>query len=618
MDRHERRQQRMRGAGASSVQENFGFSFAGLAPKAFAKQASLPPQPARRTPTPARKTPRASVQRTVTPKLGKRKRGVVPVQASVDDGEPDDLSPDRDDDVHSVEKSRRVVGTASPMRDILDDEPDELSFLEEGQSTAKRVSHVTVAEKTPIADRISNMAIRPTVKYARRSKSIDASPTTPGLLPIRPRTSSASRFGPEFTTPRVAQDGDDSEDELSPPVKVSTVRVVAYEHRSLPPSEDAEDANQDMDELSPPVRSSRKQAPPTNEEDAGQDMDELSSPAQPSKSQPPAPAPARAGRSRRIVLDEEDQAQVTPAATKPRRKKTNLVSPEQAGIEEDAPDEISPEAAQTRTRPQTAVRREEQLPDVLSAEESDNYELDVEEQAIAPKRKHSRTTKSTAGEPPRKRQRFGGPKRSISVMRIKGSTVRGITVADTTRTILEQNMDHRVSRMAEKLQNTQDSSRRRQIRTEINLVLAFKESLNEKLLDLQDANDTLSAGFQKRKALKNKNVERRKDILALQNSRHEIALELDDEQAVFDADKKEMEAKSTLSANLFEIQAAIQSGRERARQQGREDEGPNVPLSMLLETVGQSVGSVSGGLLAGMREFNSGLERAAGWLEGRA
>ena len=203
-------------------------------------------------------------------------------------------------------------------------------------------------------------------------------------------------------------------------------------------------------------------------------------------------------------------------------------------------------------------------------------------------------------------------------MRIKGSTVRGITVADTTRTILEENIDHQVLRMASKMEKAEDSSRRKKLRGHINLALAFKESLVEKLMDLQDANDTLSAGFKKRKLLRKENLDRRKEILTIQNSRHEVALEMDDERAVYDSVKARTDAKSKLSANMFDIQAAVQSGRERARREGREEEGPERPLSMLLDTIGRQVGSVGGGLLATMQHFNDGLERAAGWIEGRA
>ena len=191
-------------------------------------------------------------------------------------------------------------------------------------------------------------------------------------------------------------------------------------------------------------------------------------------------------------------------------------------------------------------------------------------------------------------------------------------MADTTRTILEEAIDHRLSRMLEKMQTSQDSSHRKELRSEVNLVLSFKESLSEKLLDLQDANDVLTTNLKKQKIFKRENVELRKDILALQNSRQEIALEHDDVQAAFEAEKAKVKARNTLSANMFEIEAAIENGRKKARQEKREHEGPDMPLSMLLETVGRGVGSLGSGLLTNVKSFNGALERAAGWLEGRA
>jgi hypothetical protein len=203
-------------------------------------------------------------------------------------------------------------------------------------------------------------------------------------------------------------------------------------------------------------------------------------------------------------------------------------------------------------------------------------------------------------------------------MRIKGSTVRGITVADTTRTILEETIGHRLTRMAEKMQTSKDSARRKELRSEINMSLSFQESLNEKLLDLQDANDVLSTNFKKMKLFRRDNAELRKDILSLQNSRQEIALEHDDVQAEYDAEKAKVDARNKLSEDMFEIEAAVQVGRRKAQEEGREDEGPEIPLSMLLGMVGRDVGSFGGGLLANVKSFNSTLERAAGWLEGRA
>lgn len=167
------------------------------------------------------------------------------------------------------------------------------------------------------------------------------------------------------------------------------------------------------------------------------------------------------------------------------------------------------------------------------------------------------------------------------------------------------------------MHTSQDSTLRKELRGEINLSLSFKESLDEKLLDLQDANDVLTTNLKKTKLFKRSNAELRKEILTLQFHRQEIALEHDNVQVEYEEEKARIEARNTLSANMFEVEAAIHNGREKARREGREDEGPEVPLSMLLETVGRNVSSFGGGLLDNVKGFNSMLEKAAGWLEGR-
>jgi hypothetical protein len=120
------------------------------------------------------------------------------------------------------------------------------------------------------------------------------------------------------------------------------------------------------------------------------------------------------------------------------------------------------------------------------------------------------------------------------------------------------------------------------------------------------------------KLFKRDNAELRKDILALQNNRQEVALEHDDVQAQYDADKVKVDTRNKLSEDMFSIEAAIQNGRKKAQEERRENEGPVIPLSMLLGMVGEDVGSSGGGLLSNVKFFNSALERAAGWLEGRA
>ncbi|KAH7402584.1 hypothetical protein BKA66DRAFT_449093 [Pyrenochaeta sp. MPI-SDFR-AT-0127] len=673
IDRREHRQQRVRGAGPSSVQASFGFNFGALGAQPT-KQSSLPPPRSSRR-TPIQTTPRgahgsvsrhrsASVQRsgssnrtsaprdqTVTPQLGKRKRGSRQAQPGADEGEDDELSPDREETVRSIEKSRRVVSTISPIREEIDDVPDELSILDEGGSSVrksfmdmsavingtpvsvlakKRASSGELPRRTPIADRIGNMSVTSQHSMSRRSrsKSTNPGPTTPALLQNgRPRRPSASRFGAEFNTPGALVPAEESDDELSPPQVIgSTPRIVMKEQQLPSATQNADEV--DVDELSSPLQPTPVQETSATLEE--QPAHQASITRLTKRGRPPrvidegenqpvvyaAPArPAQRGRPANAVQSKEAGIEATPITRKPKKRRRTRTIMEEEDVSE--ADELSPETA----------KHEKTVVEVSDAGESSEYEEPELEEVPEPTpqliRRHQspkqlqRPTNLTE-KPPRQRQKFTGPKHAISVMRIKGSTVRGITVADTTRTILEETIDYRLNRMAEKLQSSSDSSQRKDLRSEINLSLSFKESLNEKLLDLQDANDILSTNFKKMKLFKRDNAELRKDILGLQNARQEVALEHDDVQADFEAEKARVEARNTLSTNMFDIEAAIQNGREKARKEGRENEGPEIPLSMLLETVGRNVGSFGGGLLDNMKAFNGVLERAAGWLEGRA
>ncbi|KAI8937853.1 hypothetical protein NX059_005542 [Plenodomus lindquistii] len=677
VDRHERRQQRVRGAGPSAVQASFGFNFGALGARS-AKQTSLPPQQSSRR-TPIINTPRgangsakrhrsASIQRSSgakrrstpsnrnqTPQLGKRKRGKAQAETGAD-AELDELSPDRLENVPSIEKSRKHARTVSPAHEeqygdpdelsMLQEEQDELSVFEDGAATVRKASATApeaiggtpissaAKKRTPAANPArstpnEHQSLAPAVAsprpLPRRLESTEPGPNTPGMLPSNPpsRTSEA-RPEADFATPATAL-VEDSEDELSP----SHVNInggtsqVEHEKQATP-----EKTGTEVDELSSPMQSTpaqvaaaarlkRRERPKLVVEEG---QDESSAPIALAGSEI-----RKRGRPKKAAQTTIEETQSTPVSRKPREHRSRN-APVEDEVEEEV-DELSPESGKARQHHDASPGSVEEVPELSDAADSDEYEEPEPEELPNPKplplRKHHSPEKAprvkpSSELPARKRQKFSGPKHAISVMRIKGSTVRGITVADTARTILEQTITHRLSRMAEKLQASNDSAVRKELRSCINLTLSFKESLDEKLLDLQDANDVLSTGFKKIKLFKRDNAGLRKDILILQNSRQEVALEHDEIQADFDAEKEQIETKNTLSANMYAIEAAVRSGREKARDEGREDEGPVIPLSMMIENVGRDVGSLGGGLLDHVKGFNGLLERAAGWLEGRA
>lgn len=547
---------------------------------------------------------------TITPQLGKRKRGSSHTVPAADNGDEDELSPDREENIRSVEMSRRVVRAVLPVREEPNEAPDELSILEEAPPTARSQVNMTS---------LAN-GVDPTNSYrnvSRRSKSTDVVPVTPG---VQPQSSSRHSFvlstTVENTASNASQADDEDADELSPSnINDVTPKVISRE--SIPNDIPREGEEGDIDELSPTQVTSSAT---------------IVSVVRGAHSETAAtPVPMRSiahGRPHRTAQARQVDTLVTPVARNPgqRRRKNALVE----GREDDKREsELSPGVEQTiQSTSELARVREEGVQELegKSGVYEEEAEPEPEEETREPTPRpiakrispnQNLRTKSS-NKPSRKRQKSLGPKLAISVMRMKGYGVRGITVADTTRTLLEEAIDHRLSTMLEHMQASKDSARRRELRGEINLSLSFKESLNEKLLDLQDANDVLTTNLKKIKIFKRDNTELRKEILDLQNGRQEIALEHDDVQAEFEAEKAKVEARNTLSANMFDIEAAAHNGRRKARQEGRESEGPSLPLSMLLETVSRDVGSSGGGLLAHVKSFNGALERAAGWLEGRA
>lgn len=604
-----------------------------------AKQASLPLQRAgRRSQTPVQSTPRnsnGSAKRhrslsaprstgaprsttpktgIVTPRSGKRKRGASAVAAPEHENEEEDeLSPDRVENVASVEKSRRAARTVSPIREEPNEAPDELSIIEEAHSTVRKPP--PPGDVTGLLS--NNVGASADIRRigARRSRSTDVVPVTPGMQSSSNiRQSFALSTTVENTVSNASQAEDDDTDELSPPQNAAiTPRVVSRE--SMPNDTPLEGEDGGIDELSPArgtiLDTTALETTVLHSENAT------------------TPLPARSvarGRSRKTNGMSENSAAATPVVRKPvqRKSRRSVVGDESS---EEQPDELSPvtqKLDQVAPEPARPMEEEEHTSDDESEAYEELLEPDEPVREPTPKAIAKRTVakqvqraKPATDSPPRKRQKTLGPKLSISVMRVKGYGVRGITVADTTRTIIEETIDHRLSKMLEKLQTALDSSSRKELRSEVNLALSFKESLNEKLLDLQDANDVLTTNLKKLRIFKRDNAELRKDILALQNNRQQIALEHDDVQAEHESEKARIEFQNTLSTNMFDIEAAVQNGRKKAKAESREDEGPDIPLSMLLETVSRNVGSVGGGLLAKVKSFNTALERAAGWLEGR-
>ncbi|KAF2110393.1 hypothetical protein BDV96DRAFT_583931 [Lophiotrema nucula] len=697
IDRQERRAQRMRGAGTTSVQASFGFNFGALGSNApllpqrssrrtpqpsSAKQSSLPPQSSRKTPDTASKlsngsTKRhrsASVQRSgsaklnaireyATPKLGKRKRGSKHAQdVGQDDGEADQLSPENEEsDVRSIEKSRRVPAAQSPILEEMDDAPDELSVVDNmsvAGSVPKEVPSMVneITQETPVPKatrkRLSGKTTPNGVATADQPQDAPTlgeqgtvtstlSATTPVLLPNtpillrpdrRPRTGSA---GPSRLSQVIRLDDvdDGSEDELSPP-QPSSRATPSMTIAQKTPSQVPIDPDT-IDELSPeqatPIAQLSTRLKPRSRDIPDQ---ALAKPSQASKS-------SKRPKTRKIVEEgeeeeEEERVQKTPQINKPQWTRRRTPDEDLQNAEDAEVDELSPELDRAKRQAVKNVSRRPLAPvappNEASPDVDETMDVDEEETELtprpAPKPKAPKTsknhekakqrTKPPSDEPPKKKQRREkGPSETISIMRLKGFAVKGLTVVDTTRTIVSKLLDQRLQRFVDQKNNARSSSQAKEAKRSINHVLAYRDNFEERILELQDANGSLNLLHSKDKQYKREARVLREEYLNVQKQRDELALETDDILYGFEQDKTTFNERQELSANMYEIQAAIREGKEKARAEGRENEGPEMPLKMLLDDVSKNAGR-DGGMLQSVKNFNGVLQRAAGWLEGRA
>lgn len=615
----------------------------------------------------------------MTPKLGKRKR--TPQSATGDnaeDDEVDELSPDRDpDNAPSVEKPRRAALPVSPIREEENDLVDELS-PEAGNAASARGNKGALASARKIpTPAISSTAATPTNAPGSSAvlSSVRGRRKSTSSGPVTPATRAGNQKRPTPKTPRVEEDADESPDELTPaPADAPTVRSKTNTPRTNTPSVIADPRA--VDELSPeriddpqpqsvpatvlkgkgkqvdPIRTSTPDVPrrpgmphKVVSEERGEDIIQAS----PAQKKPRrisnttadeeaeqtsesinAPEPAKSrkrGRPRRVVAEEDDDAEVVPStsqATSIANKPTPSASAVQE--EEDGADELSPDVASAKEKSRAGWKRTH-VAQVTSEAPPDQPEDKSAQQTVeAPDSSTRRAPsahrqliarKDSVDKPPKKRQKRG-PTQAVQVMRLEGSGTRELTVVDTTRQILEQWTAQKIEKMTNKLGRLTgaDAAHARRLRQQRNVVLAYKDEIEDVLLGLQDANDTGSHRAVQYKRAYRENKQLRDEVCELEKERQKIALENDEATEAFLRKKEELVTRDKLNNSLYDIESAIRNGKEKARREGRENEGPELSLKMMLEDVGMNFGSR--GLLSRIKGFNGFLGKAAGIFEGKA
>ncbi|KAI0170388.1 hypothetical protein BJ166DRAFT_494286 [Pestalotiopsis sp. NC0098] len=357
------------------------------------------------------------------------------------------------------------------------------------------------------------------------------------------------------------------------------------------------------------------------------------------------------------------------AQAKKKAKPKRQPSPDLAATQDDA-DEVSLENAQLdaedeenaeqieveeaarvigRKRPRTSPPREE------------SPELDAErdEPTPAPKRRRQKRTqespavqskpkaavgKKPSGEKPkpkqgRKRHSGADEQVPITVQRytqrrqhnesdtdadilsadIPFSNRSGVNVIDVLAQICEDVIDKNLTILHEAANNTDDAATRKEYRTKLRALEAFGQELGTRLLEHTIALDSLHALKKRIRSIQKEKLTLRNDIIRIRAEKEQVALKIDAVRVRHERESKRSLDQLRLSANMHDIELAIENGRQAPDLGPREQKTAELAnLELTVSRIAGQVATESGvGTLKLIQDFNVFLERAAAALEAR-
>ena len=574
---------------------------------------------------PKPKSPSLFVTPTVT---GKRKRGKQKAKAA-QDSEQDELEQDDEEHITSAQKSgatrARSTTTSKSIAD-RDDVPDELEENDE--------NHFVSSDQK---------------RRERLSKSLEATPATPNINghedPLQSHQLRQAPTAIEDNTPaplqkRSRQRGElagignsnrTSQSQIKQLISISN-RAGAHHSALFKPGlqATAQEDDESDDELSPDKsqhapgkRRGRKSAEPVVEEletgnvakwDGAEDFDELS----------PENVRIRRRNNRHQTLSRPSLRALAPLL-KPGSDEDNELHASEGG-----------DVNYHRRRPMKMVATK-----TLQERGELHHSATVTKNAHARPSKHPKPP--TSSKPKKKHQRSGDAAIPITIYRlfhpkprshtdIEGgedsayvaaaainSSIRlpGVNAVDVLAQITEEILSHQITEFHEQSQIAVSQTVRSELKRKRGVVQLFNASLSDRLFELTEAVDAGTALKGRLKEVLREKLRLREEFLSIRKQREDLALKMDETRIEHRERVRSKKERDDINAAMFDIEAAVLRGKGNAEKEGRENEGPEMSLEMLLENQARDVGSDDGGLLEKVKEFNGALESAVAIFEGR-
>jgi hypothetical protein len=555
--------------------------------------------------------------------------------AAVQEVEQDELDPTEKDIVESRGQSIRqsIEGPFEALElpsalptGVEDDEGDELSpeqlVLDH---TGEPTPTVTSTLQTPS---LAGPRQRPVLDERRVSQKL-----------VRGRSRTRKSITAASASVHVSQMDTASDDELSPRNQTTTMTVQSDSRAQASTSgavgdslftsgfapnnqstrrEVYEAADADEDELTPPQPKKRTEHFEFDEEEAeaGASGDELS--PKPSK-QPKGPGghPLESTDiSEENVLEPASDDELSPKVRK-QAKKRGRPSAASIQVREDTAQDNANEDELSSQRRREKPQKRGRLPlskTNANIPKSQSHSKPADRATSPAAKKRKTTTETSTGTVPITVYRRTKPQ-DIDDDPLGADPNPGLNPADVLAQISNELTSNYISTFTSTQSQIQSQGQKKTRQRQINALITFRDSLSDSLFDLTIAqNTTYILGMRVRKANKEKRRSR-EELIARRREREEVELKIDAIKARRQARSEQEMRRHDLVQGLEDIELAVKRGREKARREGREDEGPDVGVEMLAGEVFGMIGN--GGILARVRDWNGVLEEAAGVIEGR-
>ncbi|KAI1465466.1 uncharacterized protein F4812DRAFT_438847 [Daldinia caldariorum] len=196
----------------------------------------------------------------------------------------------------------------------------------------------------------------------------------------------------------------------------------------------------------------------------------------------------------------------------------------------------------------------------------------------------------------------------------------GVNVIDVLSQVCDEVVESSLETLHEAAVKAKDSATKKEFRTKLRALEAFKEELRTRLLEHTIALDTMHALKKRVRSVQKDKLTLRTEIMRIRAEREEVALKMDAVRMRHEAANKETLHQLELSSAMDDIELAIENGKSAPSLNSKEKKAAELSnLELLISRVASQVsgGSDGGGSLKQIKDFNAFLERTAAALERR-